>query len=70
MDRIDPAVTTSVAPQPTSAAATSGLGHTFRALAQGTSTERRRRSLQGTVRTGRGVPPAATDDSGSWRLAL
>lgn len=71
MDRIDPVATTSPA-EPSAARA--GIGSEFRAVAQGTSTERRRRSLGGRVRAGRGLPAAqataASADSGTWRLAL
>ena len=66
MDRIAPAATAPQAEQPST-----GDGSTFRAVALGTSTERRRRSTGGLARAGRAL--ASTDpggDSGTWRLAL
>lgn len=69
MDRIDLSATAPAAEQP---AAVSGVGSTFRAVAQGASVERRRRSTRGTPRPGRALtaPDASTTDSGTWRLAL
>ncbi|MFP5321322.1 MAG: hypothetical protein ACLGIC_05670 [Acidimicrobiia bacterium] len=72
MDRIDAAVTPSVAEPATATASRTGLGDTFRAVAQGTTVESRRRSLRGAARAGRRLTPdaSASTDSGTWRLAL
>jgi hypothetical protein len=68
MDRIGQAATAPSADQPTTS---SGDGSTFRAVAEGTSTERRPRQLAGTTRGGRAMSAAdPTTDSGTWRLAL
>lgn len=69
MDIVDPSATAPAAEQPVT---TSGLGSTFRALAQGTSAERRRRSTGAAPRAGRTMtaPDTSTADSGTWRFAL
>lgn len=69
MDIVDPSATTPAAEQPVTA---TGVGYTFRAIAEGTSAERRRRSPGATARAGRALtaPEASAADSGTWRLAL
>jgi len=67
MDRIDAVAT----PQLDQSIAADGVGSTFRAVARGTGIERRRRSLAGAPRAGRGLAAVEpSGDSGSWRLAL
>jgi len=69
VDRTEPAATD--LPLDAVAGPASGVGETFRAIARGTGIERRRRSLGGAPRAGRGIAAAdASTDSGSWRLAL
>jgi len=68
VDLIDP--TPTELPTEPPLAAPTGVGETFRAVARGTVIERRRRSLAGAPRPGRGTPAPEAADSGMWRLAL